>query len=486
MKKLLLVCIALPILFCCCNSSQKAGIDSDFIEMSAEVLGDKIRGGLVAQILGNLNGIPHENKYYETGGNVQQYTPSLPDGAYTDDDTDIEWVYIYSMQNNKTTMLSPDKITDLWKRYMNKNVWCSNKYARLLMDLNIKPPLTGNVHLNPWANFNISGQFICESFGLVAPAMPQTAAATGLNYTHVTIDAEPAQATQLFTSMIAAAFITDDIEKIIDAGAASIDKKSQLVQIVKDVRSWHKQYPGDWRKTRGLVKDKYAIHGDRTRNQNGYEVCTASTIAALLYGQGDLVKTLIAAFNFGWDADNNAATAATIIGVIKGYEWIEKQGWQIKDVYKNTSREGMPTDETITSLGDRLIDVAENVIIENGGSKLETNGEVIYRIKKQKPAIIEKLPDTDRQFTGLQKRYSPQITAGLKSKSTQKQAKAAYLAICLGLADKIRSENPEGWTNANQALYNYPELVKAMFNSPSDYGKRLRDKAIKAELKKPD
>ena len=156
MKKLLLVCSALPVIFCCCNSSQKAGVNSEFIEISADTLADKIRGGLVAQIIGNLNGIPHENKYYKTGGNVRQYTPYLPDGAYTDDDTDIEWVYIYSMQNEKTTRLSPDRITGLWKRHINKNVWCSNKYARLLMDLNIKPPLTGNVHLNPWANFNIS------------------------------------------------------------------------------------------------------------------------------------------------------------------------------------------------------------------------------------------------------------------------------------------------------------------------------------------
>ena len=30
-------------------------------------------------------------KYIDEPGNVQEYTPALPDGAWTDDDTDIEW-----------------------------------------------------------------------------------------------------------------------------------------------------------------------------------------------------------------------------------------------------------------------------------------------------------------------------------------------------------------------------------------------------------
>ena len=33
---------------------------------------------------------------------------------------------------------------------------------------------------NPWAEFNISGQFLCETYGLISPAMPQTAAKIGL------------------------------------------------------------------------------------------------------------------------------------------------------------------------------------------------------------------------------------------------------------------------------------------------------------------
>ncbi|MHC4356536.1 MAG: ADP-ribosylglycohydrolase family protein, partial [Planctomycetota bacterium] len=265
---------------------------AEFVEMSAETLEDKIHGGLMAQLLGNLNGLAHENKYYNEPGNVTQYTPALPDGARTDDDTDIEWVYILGMQRAQTAMLAPEQITELWKKHINQRIWCSNLYVRRLMDIGIDPPLTGSLVLNPWANFNISGQFVCESFGLVAPAMPQTAGRIGLNYTHVSIDGEPAQTTQLFTAMIATAFLTDDIDSIINAGVDCVDPASALGPIIKDVRRWHKEHSDDWRTTRRLVRNKYTLYESRTRNQNGYELCTAATVASLLYGDGDLVETL--------------------------------------------------------------------------------------------------------------------------------------------------------------------------------------------------
>src|SRR5262249_12492770 len=160
-------------------------------------------------------------------------------------------------------------------------------YARQLMWINIEPPLTGKFALNPWSDFNISGQFICESFGLISPAMPRTAAKIGLHHTHVTIEGEPAQTTQLFTTMMATAFVEDDLDKILDAGVQAIDPTSVIFQVVQDVRRWHRENPQDWRKTRMLARDKYTHHNGEMRDRNGYELNTASTVGALLYGRGD-------------------------------------------------------------------------------------------------------------------------------------------------------------------------------------------------------
>ncbi|NQT01827.1 MAG: ADP-ribosylglycohydrolase family protein [Planctomycetes bacterium] len=457
------------------------------IDMPAEVLRDKIRGGLLGQLLGNLNGLKHEMKYINKPGNVNEYTPALPEGARTDDDTDLEWVYIVAMQRNNTVLLPPHLIVQLWKQRINNRIWCSNQYARQLMDIGFQPPQTGSIVFNPWANFNISGQFICESFGLVAPAMPQTAARIGLNYTRVTIDSEPAQTTQLFTSMIATAFITDDIENILEAGLKAIDQKCAIRQIVNDVRKWHHRYPKDWRTTRRLIKEKYSKHGGQMRDRNGHELNTASTIAALLYGRGDFVKTLMTAFNFGWDADNNAATSGTIIGVIKGYRWMMQQNWQIVDRYHNTTRDEMPMDETITSFADRIIDLSERIIIENGGQRKNIKGQIVYQIPAEKPKNIAPLPNLANQIARLQIDMKSTIKNTITNENdTRKLAHAAYSAICLDLAQSLKQNYPKRWSKALDALNKYPKVAQVLFfHSPFTEGDHLRKKALTAGLKQP-
>jgi hypothetical protein len=476
--KLLRIVLTLAVL---CAGSPLVRADAGagpWVEIPAEVLEDKIHGGLLGQLLGNLNGLPHEMKYIDEPGNVEQYTPALPDGARTDDDTDLEWVYICAIQRSPTLYLAPGHITTLWKRHVNDRIWCANRYARQLMDLGIEPPLTGHVAVNPWSDFNISGQFVCETFGLMAPGMPQTAAKIGLRYTRVTIDGEPAQTTQLFTSMIATAFITDQIDPILDAGVAAVDPQSEIGRIVADVRQWHAQHPGDWRATRKLIQQKYSRFEGGMRDRNGYELNTASTVAALLYGQGDFVQTLQTAFNFGWDADNNAATSGTIVGLIKGHHWMQAQNWQIVDRYANTTRPGMPEDETITRFAGRLMSLADRVIVDRGGHKTSIDERVVYRIRREEPANVQPLPDTTAQFAKLRAKLKPEIESALMGEATvQQRARAVYLALCFDLAEPFRRQEPDQWSQAVAALDDYPGLLRVLAESPTPAAIELRKRA---------
>ena len=461
--------------------------ESDLTEISAEQLRDKIRGGLLGQMLGNLNGIQHEMQYIDEPGNVKDYTPALPNGARTDDDTDFEWVYVKVMQDENTIFLSSDRLAKLWKERINRGIWCSNRYSRYLMDLGINPPMTSNFVLNPWADFNISGQFICETFGLMAPGMPQTASRIGLNFTRITIDLEPAQTTQLFCTMISSAFFYSNIDTILDRGLTAIDPKSELREIINDVRKWYHANKDDWRKTRLLVKEKYTKHGGGMRDKNGYELNTAATIAALLYGQGDFVKTLITAFNFGWDADNTAATAGTIVGVIKGYRWMMSQDWKIVDRYHNTKRENMPEDETITSFADRVIDLAERVIIKNGGKRVILNGKPVYKIKAEKPENVEPLSDVVQTAEEMKKEMGSELEKIIvEGVNEQDLARSAYIAICIDLAPELKEKYPDNWGKALNALTSYWRVMQNIFYD--DEVPRvlpLREKALTAGLKRP-
>lgn len=446
------------------------------VTVTAARLQDQIRGGLLGHIIGDLNGLKHEMKYIAEPGKVESYVPSLPEGGWTDDDTDVEWVYLLEMERSKTLLVPPARIAELWKRHINRRIWCSHLYLRQLIDLGIEPPLTGSVALNPWAGFNLSGQFVSESFALISPGMPRTAARIGTHYTRVAVEGEPIQATQLFTTMIATAYLTSDMEKILDAGLAALDPGSKMHQVVVDVRAWHKKYPKEWETTRRLTKEKYMWFGGQdVRDRNGVILNGASTIAALLYGKGDFAETARHAFNLGWDADNNAATACTIIGVIKGGKWMLSQGWDIKDVFRNTSRDNMPMDETITKFGNRLIALAGQVIVEHGGSKVTLKGEPAWRIRTEAPALLEKLAAA-----------KPKIQTVLAPGASQQElAREAYLAICLDQAEDMRRKDPEGWTKALAALSTYPKVLQVIFYQSGPAGAEIRKKALAAGLTRP-
>lgn len=459
------------------------------VDIPAGVLEDKIRGGFLGQLIGDLNGLKHEMKYILEPGNVQEYTPGLPDGGWTDDDTDVEWPYLVEMQKSDTLMIPYHRIPAIWKQHINRRIWCSHLYLRQIVDLGIEPPLTGRIEINPWADFNLSGQFVAESWGLISPGMPRTAARIGAHYTHVSVDTEPVQSTQMVDAMIATAFVTNDMERILDAGAAALDPNSVMSQIMADMRLWYKENPRDWRETRKLTKEKYAKYGGHDeRDRNGVWLNGASTISALLYGDSDWVQTVRHAFNFGWDADNNAATSGTILGVMKGYKALMSQGWDVKDKYRNTSRDNMPEGETISTYSDRLIALAAKNITEHGGSKTTVNGQSVYRIRTENPGNVEPLPSLPKQYAAMRSQLRGEIEKAVSNggSSAQERARAAYLAICLDLAPDMQTRYPEKWPQAVAALGQYPRVLQAIFyEAPFPAGDAIRRKATAAGLQKP-
>ncbi|MBN2000997.1 ADP-ribosylglycohydrolase family protein [candidate division KSB1 bacterium] len=126
-------------------------------DVSCDQLRDKMNGGIIGQFFGNLNGLQHENKYFEEPGNVTEYTPDLSDGAFTDDDTDIEFVHIYTMAKTGEIILPYQQIRDLWIENISEYIWCSNRYARNMMEIGFEPPNTGRIAFNfGWDADNIS------------------------------------------------------------------------------------------------------------------------------------------------------------------------------------------------------------------------------------------------------------------------------------------------------------------------------------------
>jgi len=224
------------------------------------------------------------------------------------------------------------------------------------------------------------------------------------------------------------------------------------------------------------------------RDKNGYELNSGSTIAAVLYGNGDFAETLRTAFNFGWDADNTAATAGTIVGTMKGYRWMLSQGWQIVDRYRNTSRDGMPMDETISSFADRLITISESVIEDQGGERVRNGFRTVYRIPVQKPANVYPMPSFDSAQAKLRDKYHDWIMSSMKpSADAQDRARAAYMAIALDLAEEAKRVQPQDWAAALEELNRVEQISQVLYHhSDVPLADPLRERASKAGLKKGD
>ncbi len=361
-------------------------------DVSRADLYDRIYGGWVGMLIGGIEGLPHEWKYKEQPRATLPEFTFLKNGARSDDDNDFEWTHLWFMDKEGVIKLPYPRIAEIWKANMNAGIWVANKKARELMDQGVLPPETGTVARNPHAWYNLSGQFCVESYGLIAPGMPQTAADIGLYYAHIAVSEEPLQAAQFWTSLISLrAFQTVGVEEAMQRALAAIDPKSCMAEVVADARKAFQTHPDDWKAARQEVDAKW--REQRQWNNNSTTVNGAFVCLALLYGQDDFYRTLQIAMALGHDADCNAATAGTVVGVRLGFKRIAAlPKYMMPDRYVNKTRPQLPAECKVSEQAETLLRVAERVILANGGERIAVAGQPGYRVKLQAPRLIEPLP----------------------------------------------------------------------------------------------
>jgi ADP-ribosylglycohydrolase len=379
-------------------------------------LTDKIAGYWIGQLVGNYMGFPFENVYvdepvpvlvdrYYTFKDVDKvkindkdlrgYThifASAMGGAYSDDDTDIEFVILHAVENYGLDITYPE-ITDMWKKHINRKIWVANRTARDLMENGMIAPETGKKENNKnW--FQIDPQLVNEIWSAFYPGMTKQAAFRADWSARITSDDWGVHPTVAYAVMYSAAFFEKDVEKLVQLALTALPEDSPFTEGMKDVIEWHKQNQ-DWRVTRKQIHDKYYRY-----KKGSYEapVSVVSSlnnglcgIMAILYGEGDFVKTTGIAVSAGYDCDNQAATCAGLIGVLNGAKVIPDEFtlelpsrgiWEkpFNDRYINYSRDGLPNNVKISDIIARIKAIAENAIWQGGGRKIIKGGKTTYII----------------------------------------------------------------------------------------------------------
>ncbi|WP_445733571.1 ADP-ribosylglycohydrolase family protein [Mariniflexile sp.] len=403
MKKQISILIYLLIPFLVVNATNK-NVDppSKFKSISVDELRDKIAGAWIGQMIGNIYGLPHENKYIDAPGKENWpygYTKNLDklkqyNGAFSDDDTDVEYMYLLNMEKYGVEP-TYEQIRESWMYYIRDRVWLANRAALGLMHYGYTPPFTGNKEINPhW--FQIDPQLINEIWAYTAPGMIDYAAQKSDWAARVTSDDWGTEPTIHYGAMYAAAFFEKDINKLIEIGLNALPQDGRYAQTVRDMIALHKKYP-KWQDARKEMALKYYINEpDLTKTIWNANLNGASGILAMLYGNGDFQRTLDLSCAMGFDADNQAATVAGLLGIISGFKELPKdlylpiEGWTkpFNDKYINITRYDLP-DASIQDIIDRTLAMTLKLIEEKGGSVSENTKTVKINTNVQFKAPLE-------------------------------------------------------------------------------------------------
>ncbi|MDI6451372.1 ADP-ribosylglycohydrolase family protein [Anaerobaca lacustris] len=394
-----------------------AGVRADGRTIERTVLIEKISGFWIGQLVGNYLGFPFENVYadepipvlvdrYYTPFNAGElrinrndhraYVPFMFtafDGAYSDDDTDIEFVTLHAVEQHGLD-LDYGQIAEAWKRHINRRIWVANRTARDLMAQGMLPPETGKKENNPnW--FQIDPQLVNEIWSAFYPGMPAKAAERAEWGARITNDDWGVHPTIAYAVMISEAFFETDRMKLVKTALSHIPTDSPFHEGMLDVIGWYEASPDDWRVTRRKIHEKYYRY---RKGDYAAPVSVVSSLVnglcgvlAILYGEGDFMKTVGIAVSAGYDCDNQAATCGGLMGVMLGAKAIPQSlthdclpggRWSkpFNDTYINYSRDELPIHNRISDIVERIARIAETAILREGGRRIEKDGQTVYVI----------------------------------------------------------------------------------------------------------
>lgn len=394
-----------------------AGWSGEVRTIEEEELRDKLLGYWLGQLVGNYMGFPFENLYLEDPipidieryydfqdaekfqlkmnlNDRRAYPRIMADalgGAWSDDDTDIEFVTLHAIETYGLD-LTYDEVTLMWEKHINRFIWSAAREARDLMDAGFKPPQTGSrQHNDYW--YRITSQLMNEIWGAIYPGLTRKAAERSEWGARIMTDSWATHPDIVYGVMYSAAFFEDDPEKLVRLSLNYIPAKSPFRRGMEDLLQW-RQTEKDWRTVRKRMHEKYAaeIDGFTIPYQMGGAVINGlASILAILYGEGDFVKTVAIAISAGYDCDNQAATCGGLLGIMHGGSTIpdfltnelpSRNPWNrpFNNQYINYSRDGLPNYNEIDDIVDRLLAISEQAIFESGGRKLASADHTLYEI----------------------------------------------------------------------------------------------------------
>ena len=376
-------CVALALLFGCVDTDQSSGTGEDgrpVRSITADDYYDKVHGAWLGAAVAGALGMSvegmHKNdlKPYLTElgqwpltdyvnrlpphrdpERKQWYTAEDwgPAGFGPDDDTLYQVANLLLLEEKGPEITSQD-IADKWLASFSvfeaQNCGRAVRVAERRMKEGIMPPESGQHEMGEFMGGQMKGEF----WGYVLPGNPEEAARYGRLDAEVAFHTDGVYGEMFMAALTAEAFFESDPAKLLRTGLAVIPEDCDYAKCIRDVITWHQQWPDDWEKAHEQIDAKWAPEGAKNRRVFPNNAVNA---LALLYGDGDFDKTITIAVMAGWDTDTNAGDVGPVMGIVLGSgaisaKWIEPIGntfrcdvkgaedWQIDELARRTAAVG--------------------------------------------------------------------------------------------------------------------------------------------------
>ncbi len=307
---------------------------------------DKIHGAWVGRMCGCLLGMPLEGVRTEELVSFLRETDNFPMHRYlrsADLTEEITGKYRYNFSGrprqiaeNITAMpadddtnyvmlaqqlisdygrdFTPMDVAAVWTKYESKDCYCTAERVAYCNFIKGYVPPQSAVYKNPYREW-IGAQIRGDYFGYINPGDPETAAEMAWRDASISHIKNGIYGEMFVSAMLAAAAVTDDMEKIIRVGLGEIPHTSRLYEDIMTVIGAYKEKK-TFRDCLGMIYEKYNEHMD----QHAVHTIPNAMIvaAALLYGGGDFGKSVCMAVEAGFDTDCNGATVGSVVGMAKG------------------------------------------------------------------------------------------------------------------------------------------------------------------------
>ena len=282
------------------------------IKINRAQLRNKIHGCFIGKNIGGTMGAPFEGKreLLDIPGYTTPKGEPLPN-----DDLDLQLVWLKAMEQNGPHAISANIIGEYWLTHICPH-WNEYGIGKANMGKGILPPLSGELYNDDWRHSN--GAWIrSEVWACLAPGFPNISIKYAIMDACIDHGISEGTIGEIFTAALESiAFVENNVRTIIEKALEYIPESSRVARCVRLVmQEYDKKTP--YKVTRDLVMEEVADLGWFQAPGN-----IAFTVIGLLYGEGDMEKSLIYAINCGDDTDCTAATCGAILGIVNGADGV--------------------------------------------------------------------------------------------------------------------------------------------------------------------